>query len=542
MTVLGSRRMRALLVLALLVGAVAVSLMVTARAEADVTPQSIPVGGKIETENACYVRLPDLPRTRYNLGGRYGGFGGYNPESGVLTFAGGAEKRASERTILGFEMFAIKLDGTMSSWNTVPYPQNAGYTRSWGKGCVDPSTVMITGTQWASVGGKGGCDNGNVDTSKMAGGDIKVLNIGDTADAHGVRWETDSGVVASALPPILADGKMKLYRNFATYDTKRDRIVFGQGTFNYDFESTTRNELYQAVRVGNGWSVTQLKPMGQVPFQRFSSCAAYINDEATGVDGLLVLGGQEGGAHGSSLKEVWFLDFWGGHHGQWTQITGRFSNMDDFGYRRGGACAYDAETKKFYSWMGRSDESVPDGAKRSAGFWRADLTQLGDATVPLTWERLAKDEQADIDGRQLIPSVWDPVNKRFFVIGGLNGTDEWADVWAMYPDVKGQACTDLDPYAAHRQPEPPTPAPKPTQDPSQPPPAVECRHIQGKVPPAVISAAMANPNTVAGWLLPVNPNMPAGPGNPLRHSLTLTDVGKPFHPLYNDLVWKVGCP
>jgi hypothetical protein len=429
----------------------------------------------------------------------------------------------------------------MSSWNTVPYPQDVGYTRQWDKGCRELTTVMITGTQWASVGGKDGCDNGNVDTKKK-GGDIKVLNIGDTADAHGVRWEAGSGVVKGGLPRILADGKMKLVRNFATYDTKRDRIVFGQGTFDDVFETTTRNELYQAVRVGSGWSVTQLRPTGPIPFKRFSSCATYINDEATGLDGVLVLGGQEGGEHGSSLKEVWWLDFWGGHNGQWTEITDRFSNMDDFGYRRGGACAYDPETMKFYSWMGRADKSIPDGAKRSAGIWRADLTQLGDATIPLTWERLAKDEQADIEGRRLIPSVWDPVNKRFFVLGGRNGTDEWADVWAIYPDVTGQACTDLDPYAPHRQPVPPTPAPKPTLDPSQPPPPVECPHIQGRVPAQVIADGIANPSTIAGWLQPINPNMPAGPGNPLRHSLTLTDLGKPYHPLYNDLVYKVGCP
>jgi hypothetical protein len=532
-----------LVISVLVLAAAVVGSQATAAPAVPDAPQAsaIPVGGKIETENACYVRLPDLPRTRYNLGGRYGGFGGYNAETGVLTFAGGAEKRGTEITIANYELFAIKLDGTMDAWNTVPYPQDVGYTREWDKGCRELSSVRISDTEWASVGGKDGCDNGNTD-SKKKGGDIKVLTIGETADAQGVRWESNSGVVASALPPILKTGSMKLARNLATFDTQRGRIVFGQGTFDDVFDATTRNEIYQAVRVGSGWSVTQLKPTGQVPFRRFSSCGAYVYDKDTGVDGVFVLGGQEGGVHGNSLKEAWWLDFSGSRHGEWVEITDRFANMDDFGYRRGGACAYDADTKMFYSMMGRADESIPDGDKRSAGFWRTDLAQLGDATAPLTWGRLAKDLQADIDGRRLIPSVWDPDNKRFFVMGGRNGTDQWADVWAIYPDVTGQACTDLDPFAPHRQPVVPTPAPKPTQDPSQPPSPVECSQIQGKVPAQVIADGLANPNKVAGWLQPANPNLPAGPANPLRHYLSMQNPGLPWHPLYNDLVYKVGCP
>ncbi|MFN2114370.1 MAG: hypothetical protein ACK2T6_01570 [Anaerolineae bacterium] len=536
-----TRRWQALLFFALLAAAVLIGIGAAAQVDADSVLQEVPVGGKIETENACYVRLPDLPRTRYNLGGHYGGFGAYNPETGVLAFAGGAEKRTTLNTIASYELFAIKLDGTMDTWNVVPYPHTVGYTRDFDKGCREQTSVMITSTLWASVGGKDGCDNGNVDSGKK-GGDIKVLTVGDTADTIGVRWENQSGVVAGSLPPLLASNKMKLIKNFAAYDTKRERIVFGQGAFDDRYDSTTRSEVYQAKRVGHGWSVTQLRPSGTVPYKRFSSCAAYVGDEAAGLDGIIVLGGQEGGVHGKSLKEVWWLDFSSGSNGEWTEITDRFANMDDLGYRRGGACAYDAETKKFYSWMGRADETVPDGAKRSAGFWRTDLSQLADETAPLTWERLAKDLQADVEGRRLIPSVWDPVNKRFFVIGGRNGNDEWSDTWAIYPDVTGQACTDLDPYAPFAKPAVPTPTPRPTEDPTQPPQPMECPQLEGKAPPQVIADALANPSTVAGWLKPVNPNMPAGPANPLKHWLSLGNLGVPWHPVYNDVEYKAGCP
>jgi hypothetical protein len=33
-----------------------------------------------------------------------------------------------------------------------------------------------------------------------------------------------------------------------------------------------------------------------------------------------------------------------------------------------------------------------------------------------------------------------------------------------------------------------------------------------------------------------------GPFNPLRTCLTLRNPGQPYHPLFNSLVFKAGCP
>ena len=49
-------------------------------------------------------------------------------------------------------------------------------------------------------------------------------------EGGGVRWVANSGV--SPLPDgLLKDNKGKLARLFATYDSQRSRLIFGQGTF-----------------------------------------------------------------------------------------------------------------------------------------------------------------------------------------------------------------------------------------------------------------------------------------------------------------------
>ncbi|MCB9177544.1 MAG: hypothetical protein H6648_10320 [Caldilineae bacterium] len=505
---------------------------------------------RVQGDNACYVRLPDLP------GKRYGGFGGYNPDTGVLAYAGGAEKRTEENTIAYYDLFAIKLDGTMQSWNKVTYSAASGYTRETDRGCREMASVQTAPDRWISVGGKDGCAGGG-----STNGDIKELQIGATANTQGVKWTSNSGVDLASLPQELQDGKMKLLRLFAAYDSKRDRIVFGQGTFDDEKDTETQDEIYEAVQRGSRFNVRELKPSGPIPSRRFSSCAAYVNDPDQGLDGLIVLGGQEGGPAGSattSYKEVWWLDFSKSASGEWSNISARFGNLDDFGYRRGGACAYDPAAKQFYSWMGRADAGVPDGAKRSSGIWRTNLSTLGDANATLSWERLAKDKMDQPMGRRLIPSVFDLKNHRFFAIGGRNDLDEYSDVWAIYPDVTGADCQNLDPYAPFAPQPSATPLPTQTPDPNKPtsevptqaPPPTDppidpanlCEIAKNKVPAAVIAAAQANPQSVAGYGLRCNPNLAGSPLNPPRTWLSLRTPSLPFHPLFNGLTWKCGCP
>ncbi len=70
-----------------------------------------------------------------------------------------------------------------------------------------------------------------------------------------------------------------------------------------------------------------------------------------------------------------------------------------------------------------------------------------------------------------------------------------------------------------------------------------CTSVEGKVPAAAQNAASGNPQGVAGFNTPCNPNIASNPiTNPLRRSLGLRNPNLPFHPIYNNLVLKCGCP
>ena len=62
------------------------------------------------------------------------------------------------------------------------------------------------------------------------------------------------------------------------------------------------------------------------------------------------------------------------------------------------------------------------------------------------------------------------------------------------------------------------------------------------VPDPVVADALANPGRYYGWQQPNNPAIAPGPYNPLRTFLSLAAPGKPYHPLFNTVVWKAGCP
>jgi hypothetical protein len=86
-----------------------------------------------------------------------------------------------------------------------------------------------------------------------------------------------------------------------------------------------------------------------------------------------------------------------------------------------------------------------------------------------------------------------------------------------------------------------TRGPAPTATPGTAGPVV-CRLVTDRVPAAAIAWAVANPTLVGGWDQLSNPNVPESPFNPRRRSLCLVNIGLPYHPLYNALVYKAGCP
>ncbi len=99
---------------------------------------------------------------------------------------------------------------------------------------------------------------------------------------------------------------------------------------------------------------------------------------------------------------------------------------------------------------------------------------------------------------------------------------------------------------------PPVTTPPPGTTPATPtpvtptvPPVVgadACPNLDTKVPASVIAAALGSPDSVSGWMELCNPSLPPSIWNTQRHHLSLRNSGLPYHPLYNGVVYKCGCP
>jgi hypothetical protein len=102
------------------------------------------------------------------------------------------------------------------------------------------------------------------------------------------------------------------------------------------------------------------------------------------------------------------------------------------------------------------------------------------------------------------------------------------------------AATDIRVDCPISTPTPTPPTAEPTPTPAAPP--MVCAFILRRVPRAVIDAALARPDRVYGWRQPVNPGLPVSPANPLRTQLSVRNIGMPYHPLSNPVLFKAGCP
>lgn len=451
----------------------------------------VPVGGRIATGEACYLRLPDLPE------GRYAGFGAFNPESAVLAYAGGVGRRSEAVSETQHDLFVTRLDSPTATWQSLAYSGNLGYTREADKGCREMASVDLGGGLALSVLGKDGCDHGRFDRGGK-GGDLRALAVGASADRYGVRWVPGSG--AQRLVGMLAEHDGKLTRLFAVHDARRERILFGLGTFDDDLASETRDEVYAARATGSQYQLVALRPTGIGPSARYGSCAAYVDDPASGLDGVLVVGGRSGGpVDTESFGEAWWLDLSERTDGHWTDISDRFSNWSDFGPRYDGACAYDRATGDFMWWAGRASSRIPDGASYSAGLWRFNASSLA-GERPLTWERLAPDNLAGIPGRSLIPTLWDPLHRRILLLGGRNRDAALSDVWALYPGIDAAGCAVLDPFGSPPPAGPLEPTAAATAAPSETP---------TRYPTPTLTAIPAHPKPSATPPAPSTPTEPA---------------------------------
>lgn len=106
----------------------------------------------------------------------------------------------------------------------------------------------------------------------------------------------------------------------------------------------------------------------------------------------------------------------------------------------------------------------------------------------------------------------------------------------------------------------PTPTSFPTRTPTNPPPPTatlvptpitptpapptprQCPGLDRLVPRQAIDDALANPHRVAGWDQLCNPGLPPGPFNAPRTTLSLSAPSKPYHPLFNGVEFRCGCP
>jgi hypothetical protein len=89
-----------------------------------------------------------------------------------------------------------------------------------------------------------------------------------------------------------------------------------------------------------------------------------------------------------------------------------------------------------------------------------------------------------------------------------------------------------------REPSPTSVAP-PSSTPGGP---VVCPHLIGRVPRVAIDVALADPQRVFGWNMLCNPSVPESRFNQRRRQLSLSNIGLAYHPLYNGLVYRCGCP
>ena len=81
----------------------------------------------------------------------------------------------------------------------------------------------------------------------------------------------------------------------------------------------------------------------------------------------------------------------------------------------------------------------------------------------------------------------------------------------------------------------------PTPEPPPEPETCVCERVRRQAPAGLIADALANPARYDGWGQRLDLGKPPGPLNPLRQCLNLRHPNLPFHPLWNAVVWKVGC-
>jgi len=250
----------------------------------------------------------------------------------------------------------------------------------------------------------------------------------------------------------------------------------------------------------------------------------------------------------------------------------------------GHTAVWDAPRRRVLLFGGTYDRTLVN-----SDVWALDLSGADPSMA--TWSKLATSSETGPRGRALHVAAYNDARQHMVIYGGAERSiysaaetvaapETWAldlsidpPVWRMLGAAAGDrvaAAMTYDPlhnamimwggrgkYRAGRQtissevlalvgavppPPGPTSTPRPSATPVIPLDPKACSILDGRVPPAVIANALANPERVSGYAEPANPSLPPGVTNPPKVYLSLRNPGTPYNDLYNGLIYKPGCP
>ncbi len=251
---------------------------------------------------------------------------------------------------------------------------------------------------------------------------------------------------------------------------------------------------------------------------------------------MVVYGGSLDGDRG--LNETYVLDLAAGAAPAWRKLATTGTGPSGLFLH---AAEYDAEHRRMVVYGGVQSRAF---TQNEAGIKRTWVLEFDPADAnKATWRELPGASIREAAGASML---YDPQAKTVLLVGGR------ADLSSSTVDVNTAVyrldCSVATPTAT-ATPRPPTATPgtgSPTAQPTAGPTATRspetCPLIVGRVPQQVVQAALASPAEVRGYGQVCQPGLPPGRFNPVRSSLSLDNPNSPYHPLFNSLVWKCGCP
>ncbi len=186
------------------------------------------------------------------------------------------------------------------------------------------------------------------------------------------------------------------------------------------------------------------------------------------------------------------------------------------------SAAFDAQRNMMIVQGGVTQGAFAGNENVLADTWGLDLS-----TNPPSWSELEGNFR-DLVGATMVYALrlQSPVLQ-----GGRARFKDRSDNQTTFRDIHALDCRAA-----------PTPTPEPTRPSTNPGQPKVCDYLGRRVPAAVINDAIANADNVRGFGEPLNPGLPPGPSNPLKTYLALQNEAIPYHPLFNGVIYKAGCP